>query len=130
MRTTIAKNSSLNARFVHRHKQNYPISPDGWRAISNALQSPQSKLTNRSISENDFDDERAIDFASALVNDTSLEPLSLHRDDLTERGYNYLVDVMCNKSSIESIYDSNHILHVELTDFGRFQTIPDGRLGL
>ena len=66
---------------------------------------------------NVLNDEVIISFANAILDNTSLKTLDLTFDDetitsnVTARGWSALVNVLCNTSNIDSIYNSNHTLN-------------------
>lgn len=91
------------------------ITTQGWVSIPSLLQQPNCSLEKLCLSDNgdNINDEVAIAFAYALVNNKSLNTLQLgdncsDNDAMTTLGWSALSNVLCNKSSIESIYNSNH----------------------
>ncbi len=93
---------------------------------NSCLVNPNSKMKKLDLGENDFDDEVAIDFADALANNTALKTLTIGGTDLSDRIWNALSCVLCDKSSIENTYTSNHTLHtVEKTDGMRMEVRED-----
>ena len=103
---------------------NRAITPVGWTALSNILQCPNSSLTDLSLAygqNHNINDEVAIGFANALINNKCLKTLNFgYSNTITARGWAALANVLCNKSSLESIYNSNHTLrNVGLGDVPR-----------
>ena len=107
-----------NARSLFRLNLggNDTITPVGWTALSNILQRPESSLADLSLAvynPTNINDEVAIGFANALINNKSLKTLNFggysnNSNTVTARGWAALANVLCNKSSLESIYNSNH----------------------
>ena len=97
---------------------NPSVSPAGLIALSTLLQHPNSSLKDLTISTDDetpnINDEVAMSYANALVNNKSITTLDFGGEDnntLTAVGWDALANVLCNKTSIESIYSSNHTLY-------------------
>lgn len=94
-------------------EENESITAVGLRALSTLLQRPHSRLTELYLNDNgNFSHEVLIDFAFSLVGNKSLNMLSLGRTNIKKRGWVALTNALCNKSSIDSTYDSNHTLQV------------------
>jgi len=119
--TSIANASaSLCSLKVLRLSCNRFISPVGLRAISTLLQQPNSCLSELNVYVNDsaVNDEEVVNFANLLVGNLHLKSLYLGQyshtntlpSNLTSRGWDALANTLCNRSCIESIYDSNHTL--------------------
>jgi hypothetical protein len=80
---------------------------------------PSSNVTTLDLGKNDFNDEVINDFADMLANNSTLS------DEVTDRSWAALSHTLCNKSSIENTYSSNHTLHtLEKFDDVRAE-IPD-----
>ena len=57
------------------------------------------------------DDETLSMFANTLVDNKTLKGLEIHcTQEITERGWNVIANVLCNKSTINSTFLSNHTL--------------------
>jgi len=94
-------------------EENESITAIGLRALSTLLQRPNSRLTELFLNDNgNFSHEVLIDFSFSLVGNKSLNILSLGRTNIKKRGWVALTNALCNKSSIDSTYDSNHTLQV------------------
>ena len=110
---------SIPSLKVLRLSENRSISAVGWTSITSLLQSPNSNLEDLIIRDNRnvLNDEVIISFANAILDNTSLKTLDLTFDDetitsnVTARGWSALVNVLCNTSNIDSIYNSNHTLN-------------------
>ena len=88
------------------------ISTAGWQTLSNCLRHPESRLEELSIGGN-FDYDIIADIGSCLHDNKSLKTLSVREWDstaITSRGWSILTNTLCDKSSIESTFDSNHTL--------------------
>eukprot|EP00571_Detonula_confervacea_P006377 CAMPEP_0172324414 /NCGR_PEP_ID=MMETSP1058-20130122/51331_1 /TAXON_ID=83371 /ORGANISM="Detonula confervacea, Strain CCMP 353" /LENGTH=594 /DNA_ID=CAMNT_0013040689 /DNA_START=8 /DNA_END=1792 /DNA_ORIENTATION=+ len=82
-----------------------------WRSLSACLQNPTSALENLDLRQNNIDERAVIDFADALAHNTSLNTLLIDDNPgLTTRSWAALSNTLCNKSSIERTYLSNHAL--------------------
>ena len=76
----------------------------------------RASLETLDLDENNINDDTLIDFTRALEHNKTLKSLFLYQnpdDDwprITERGWEALSNLLCNKSSIMSTYNSNHTL--------------------
>jgi len=101
-------------------RDNQFITATGWRTLSNLLRHPNCILEELHLEDNDdsINDEVVIAFANSLANNISLKALCLgdysgiigDNTNITPRGWSALANTLCNKSSIDSIYASNHTL--------------------
>ena len=112
--TTLSNALANNVKLTELDlSNNLNITSSGWMAMSSLLQQPNSSLEIFCLSStgNHITDEVAIAFANALVNNTSLRWLQFGDDHaITTRGWTALSSTLCDKSSIERIYSSNHTL--------------------
>ena len=116
----LASMSNFHTLYLRRSD----LSANGLRLFTRLLE-PNSKLKKLDLGGNDFDDEVAIDFAVALANNTSLNTLAIG-GDISDKSWNALSCVLCDKSSIETTYSSNHTLHtIEKTDGMRMEVRDD-----
>jgi hypothetical protein len=109
--------SSLKYLSLLRNQQ---LTIVGFRALATLIQRPNPCLESLYITPSDtILDELIITFAAALVNNNTLITLLLDLLSPTQhllstkvfrRGWTALTNVLCNKSTIESICDSNHTL--------------------
>jgi len=82
----------------------------GLQGISRLLMNPNSGLEEISIGQSEADDV-VIDYSHALLNNTKLKQLLFCcGTEVTESGWDALANLLCNKSSIDGILDSNHTL--------------------
>mmetsp|Transcript_4579 Transcript_4579/g.10343 ORF Transcript_4579/g.10343 Transcript_4579/m.10343 type:complete len:616 (-) Transcript_4579:81-1928(-) len=105
--------SSLKYLYLDRNLFTAP----GLVVFSNLLRHPSCILERFHLTNNGniITNEGVIAFAHALANNTSLKTLQLGNlnprwGNITARGLAALANVLCNKSSIDSIYSSNHTL--------------------
>jgi len=91
---------------------NYLVTSAGWQSLANHLQSPNCALEELEL-ENNLDDETLVAFARILVHDKTLKRLIICQDDdlITERGWQAVSNLICNKESVMDTYSSNHTLH-------------------
>jgi len=90
---------------------NLPITSKGWQQLASILAAPNSKLTTLSIRSNNIDDKAVTAFARALLNNRSLKTLHLDNNRLiTVTGWEVLSKLLCNTSSINATFLSNHTL--------------------
>ena len=96
---------------------NPSVGPGGWQVLSRLLQNDNTVLEELCIDNRNINDDVIITFANALVNNTTLKKLwigSIPRHErnlhITSRGLEPLAHVLCNKSSIDATYSSNHTL--------------------
>lgn len=89
------------------------ITPSGWITFFTLLQRPGSvlgRLVKLSIMDRNISDEVLVCIANALAANSSLKVLNFEEEGLTEIGWTAIECTLCNKSSIDTIYDSNHTL--------------------
>ena len=98
-------------------KDNQSVTPTGWLALSGYLRSPSFGLRELLHRHND---DTMIAFTSALIHNKTLTVISLGGtwdDDtdeqtglITDRGWEAVSSLLCNKTSILNTYNSNHTL--------------------
>ena len=97
-----------------------PMGIEYIRALSTLLSSPNCSLKTLNLCWNEIDDDGVILFANALADNNSLLELRLANSDpfdhVTETGWSALANVLCDRTSIETTYTSNHTLHEVLKD--------------
>jgi len=96
---------------------NRSVTPTGWLALTDYLQSPSFALKELYLSNNKINDDTVVAFTSSLVRNKTLETLTLDEcvdedeDNLiAERGWGAVSTLVCNKTSILETYTSNHTL--------------------
>lgn len=91
----------------------------GCEAIAALLEGPRCIIQVLDLSNNNIDATGATTIANGLKNNDKLEGLYLdENDDVTLKGYNSFRHVMCDTSSLNATYLSNHTLCMIAT-FGR-----------
>ena len=98
------------------------VTPAGWQALTAYLQSPKLTLKSLYLSENNINDDIVIAFARALEHNKTLKVLSLYdcytwdsdtdeeTGSITDRAWEAISSLLCNKTSIMDTYNSNHTL--------------------
>ena len=106
--SALANNSTLK---ILELCNNSRINDAGWQAFSECLRSPNTALEKVDMTGCKITDEVMILFSEALARNTRLRELSISDNTLlTSRSWASLSNLLCNKSSIESTYASNHTL--------------------
>ena len=124
------------------------ISPAGWQSLTGYLESPNCTLEELALDGNNLNDDTVAAFASALVHNNTLKRLSLsgcyeidaeneeENDEagnysITERGWEAISTLICNKTSIMDTYNSNHTLQ-DLSDAWYYdeEVMPDDLIRL
>jgi len=120
----VSNMTSLKVLWLSRNRM---VTPSGWQALSDYLQSPNFALEELHLGENRINDDTVIAFTSALTHNTTLERLTLggyYDDDIddededvgelnqliTDRGWEAVSSLLCNKTSIMDTYNCNHSL--------------------
>ena len=94
-----------------RLNDNHSVTPAGWLGLSGLLQSPNIALRQLDLDNNTVNDDAIVAFSSALTHNKTLKRLSLDEctddydtDLITERGWDAMSTLLCNKSSIMDTY--------------------------
>jgi len=120
----VSNMNSLKALWLGRNRR---VTPSGWQALSDYLQSPNFALEELHLYENIINDDTVIAFTRALTHNKTLERLTLggyYDDDIddededvgelnhliSERSWEAVSTLLCNKTSIMNTYSSNHTL--------------------
>jgi len=101
-----------NCRILYtlRLYDNPSITTKGWKHLASILKAPSNLLT-LILANNTIDDEAAAEIAISLRNNFSLTNLSLSSNDaITEKGWESFSKLLCDTSSIDSTFNSNHFL--------------------
>jgi len=82
-------------------------------SLANILHNQSCDLESLSLSHNDIEDAGVISFSAALANNNSLRELKLNGSIsvISDLGWGALTKALCDMSSIEATYTSNHTLH-------------------
>jgi len=97
---------------VELYLNNNNIGNAGCEALATLLNDPNCNLQEIQISHNRIDIEGANAIVNSLINNTKLRKLHLtvNNTDRHQAAMNFYT-LLCNRSSINSIYSSNHTLH-------------------
>lgn len=88
------------------------VTANGWRSVLAALGNAHSSLEELKLPINSIDDEGAVSFANALVNNSSLKTIDLDANQLiSDIAWQAFSQLVCHKSSVMSTFLSNHTLH-------------------
>ena len=109
--------NSLSSNCVLRHLDLHyiiAITASGWRTFSAALRCPNSALAKLDLRFNSMIDNNVlVSFANSLAHNNKLKELFLDYDEddgVTITNWDALSNVLCNKSSINATFNSNHTL--------------------
>ena len=101
-------------------ESNRRVTPAGWQALTGLIQDPNFVLRELNLNENNINDDNIVAFASALTHNKTLKRLCLdgtydeetdeHNSLITERGWEAVSSLLCDKTSIMNTYTSNHTL--------------------
>ena len=118
--------SNMNLLKCLNLPRNQSVTPAGWQALTGYLQSPNFALESLTLDGNNINDETVIAFTRALEHNKTLKDLSLYdcydNDEetglITDRAWEAITTLLCNKTSIMSTYNSNHTLkEVSIYDY-------------
>ena len=90
---------------------NNSITTAGWQVLASIFLNPNSAIDTMLTSRNtSFDDDAVIAWVNALSRskNTKLNELLLSPHGITSRGWLALENLVCDRTSIDSLYDSNH----------------------
>lgn len=91
---------------------NNNIGNDGCEALATLLEDPNSNLEQLQINRNNIGNEGAILIANSLVKNKKLQRLDLSRNLDVDSVWDQLSYILCNTSSINDTYSSNHTLQM------------------
>ena len=94
------------------------ITAEGWRQFAECLYPKSASsliflrigFSDQSEYDDDITDDVAIDLFVALTNNRSLQELDFDQTELSWGSLDVLTNILCNKTSIASIWQSNHTL--------------------
>ena len=90
---------------------NPSITAQGWQRFATILESPNFHLTELYISHNNIDAEAVAAFANALTRNHMMNTLDLDNNhSITAEGWEALLKLLCNTSSVNATFLSNHTL--------------------
>ncbi|EJK48738.1 hypothetical protein THAOC_32437, partial [Thalassiosira oceanica] len=102
------------------------LCPGGTRVIAASLANPECLLEHLNLSRCNIGDEGTATLADGLRNNQRLTDMSLEENNITERGWNAFPPILCDTSSIDATYNSNHTLQ----SLGNYRIPEDVRLML
>ncbi|EJK52647.1 hypothetical protein THAOC_28058, partial [Thalassiosira oceanica] len=82
----------------------------GTGVIAASLANPECRLEDLHLSQCNIGDEGAAILADSLRNNQRLIVMSLRENNMTDRGWNEFSSILCDASSINATYNSNHTL--------------------
>ena len=89
-------------------RSNRDVTAAGWDTFSTVLRSHTSVLEEFHIGNNILNDQVIVSFSDALAHNNKLWVLDLSDvDGVTELGWNALINLLFNQSSIDGAYNSN-----------------------
>ena len=111
----LLSNSSLKTlELSGKHDQDDtppPITAAGWDAFFGYLSNNRISLESLHIRRNNINNESIVSLADTLSTNTKLRYLDLSGNNgITQRGWNALANILCNKSNAETLYTSSHTL--------------------
>lgn len=105
---SLANNCSLKTLILN---DNPSITTTGFVALSAIFRNPDTQLSFLDLRENNINDDSAIAIATSLINNHKLKTLSLGTPPpFTSTGWAAFSRLLCNTSSINNTYLSNHTL--------------------
>ena len=103
---------SSNLQYVEITSISRTISSTGWGFFATCLKNPKCALNTLIIEECDIDDDGASNIVSVLPDNARLESLYMRGNyELRRKDWSDLALVLCDKTSIENTYSSNHTLN-------------------
>jgi len=88
--------------------RNNRIGNEGCQALATLLTDPNTRLNTLNLIDNTIGNEGAITLANSLANNTKLKELILHQNPIHLSVEDSFCTSLCNASSINSTYSSNH----------------------
>ena len=86
------------------------ITARGWQSLASILEGPNSNLERLNVSQNNIDDKAVATFANALTNNHRLEQLLFTLNPITDVGWQAFLKLLCDTSSVNATFLSNHTL--------------------
>ncbi|EJK47655.1 hypothetical protein THAOC_33608 [Thalassiosira oceanica] len=96
------------------------LCPDGTQVIAASLANPECRIECVLLSQCNIGDEGTATLADGLRYNQRLTRISLGDNRITEHGWNAFSSILCDASSIQATYNSNHTLQ----DLGYYR-IPE-----
>jgi len=92
------------------------ITTNGFKAIATLLEDSSCNLEELNLEGNNIQNERVHIFARAIAENTKLKSLILSGNSVSDAGWDLFSDVVCDTSSINNTYNSNHTLRQLIKD--------------
>jgi len=89
---------------------NRSITITGWKAVLSLFETTDSKLNTVHMNNNNVGDDGALVFANALTNNSTLKTFGLRNSGITAEGWKSLSKLLCDASTVNNTYLSNHTL--------------------
>ena len=90
---------------------NRSITIRGWKTLSTLLEMPESDLEKLNLSSNNMSNEAVLAFANSLKGNCKLKTLNFsYCNGITSEGWAHFSSLLCDTSSINKTYLSNHTL--------------------
>ena len=89
---------------------NRQVSPQGWHALAAFLKNEECPLEALLLNRNDMNDDTVVAFADALKCNRRLKYMYLDTYPITKRGWDAMEVALCDPSSPNATYHSNHTL--------------------
>ncbi|EJK51032.1 hypothetical protein THAOC_29836 [Thalassiosira oceanica] len=102
------------------------LCPGGTRVIASSLANPECRLEDLHLYNCNIGDKGAATLADSLRNNQRLTYMSLENNNITDRGWNAFSSILCDASSINATYNSNHTLQ----SLGGYQIPQDVKMML
>ncbi|EJK47024.1 hypothetical protein THAOC_34284 [Thalassiosira oceanica] len=100
----------LLLRFRELNIGDNTLCPGGTGVIVASLANPECRLEDLHLSQCNIGDEGAAILADGLRNNQRLTHMSLGNNNITDRGWNAFSSILCDASSTNATYNSNHTL--------------------
>lgn len=89
---------------------NRQITSGGWGKLAGLLEGEGSNLEALFLNRNNVDDNAVINFSDSLASNRQLRYLYLDTSDITTRGWDAVLKVLCDTSGVSETFLSNHVL--------------------
>jgi len=101
------------------------VTSRGWKCIASLIENPDTQLVKLYLDDNDsISSEEVALYAKSLTRNDKLEKLSLNDTSADRLGCDYFSNALCDTSSINNTYLSNHTLN----NFGGIASLNMDRL--
>jgi len=106
------------------------LSSNSFRALATLLENPVCNLKELFLCDNNIRDGGARIFATAMPINRTLRTLDLRGNHITESGWIHFMHALCDSSTINSTFFSNHLLQTLVTRKGNYflETLPSATI--